>query len=221
MLKLGILISGRGSNMQALLDACAHPEFPAKVAIVIANKAEAAGLPRAAEAGIATAVVPHKDYATREAFEAAVDAALRAAAVDLVCLAGFMRVLTPWFVQRWQNKLINIHPSLLPKYPGLETHERALAAGDKEAGCTVHAVSAALDAGPIVVQAAVPVLDGDDVATLAARVLTVEHLAYPFAVRLLATGQAKIANNQIVFANNIRWPVWARIMVNRDDVVQA
>jgi phosphoribosylglycinamide formyltransferase 1 len=184
-LKLGILISGRGSNLQALIDACSAPDFPAEIVLVISNKAEAGGLARAEAAGIPSRTISHRE----PEFEARIDSALRASGVELVCLAGFMRVLSADFVARWHNRLINIHPSLLPAFPGLDTHRRALAAGVKETGCTVHFVSADVDAGPIILQEKVPVLLGDDEDRLAARVLAAEHRIYPQAVRLLAKGR--------------------------------
>lgn len=183
-LPLGILISGRGSNMQALVKAAAAEDYPARVAIVISNKADAAGLGWAAAQGIATAVIEHGDFASREAFDAAMTARLEEAGVKLVCLAGFMRLLTPGFVAHWENRLINIHPSLLPAFKGLHTHEAALKAGVKEHGCTVHLVTAELDSGPILAQARVPVLEGDTPDVLAARVLEQEHRIYPEAVKI-------------------------------------
>lgn len=190
--KVGVLISGRGSNLQALLDACAEPGFPAEIAIVISNVAGAYALERAARAGVPTLVISHKDFASRDAFDAAVDAALRRAGIDIVCLAGFMRLLTAGFTEAWRDRLINIHPSLLPSFKGLHTHERALAAGVRIHGCTVHVVRPELDDGPIIVQAAVPVLEGDTPDSLAARVLEQEHRIYPLALRLLAEGKAVV-----------------------------
>ncbi|MFN8723217.1 MAG: phosphoribosylglycinamide formyltransferase [Rhodospirillales bacterium] len=197
-LALGVLISGRGSNLQALIDACADPTFPARIAVVLSNRADAGGLDRAAAQGIPCAVVPHRDHPDREGFERAVDRVLRDAGVGLVCLAGFMRVLTPWFVGAWANRLINLHPSLLPAVPGLDTHRRALDAGVRFHGCTVHFVRADVDSGPIVVQAAVPVLPDDDEARLAARVLAAEHRCYPLAVRLVAEGRVRIVGGRAV-----------------------
>jgi len=192
-LKLGVLISGRGSNLQALIDACAAPDFPAEIALVLSNKADAFGLERAAKAGVPTAVVSHRDHpGDKPAFEAAMDARLREAGVELVCLAGFMRLLSEGFVERWRNRLINIHPSLLPSFKGLDTHERALAAGVRFHGCTVHFVRPAMDEGPIVAQAAVPVLPDDDAHALSERVLVSEHALYPHAVRLIAEGRARV-----------------------------
>mgnify|MGYP000096949951 CR=1 FL=1 len=191
-LKLGVLISGRGTNLQALLDATADPEFPAETALVLSNRADAAGLERARRAGVPTAAIDHKAYPDRPSFEAAMNAALEAASVDLVCLAGFMRLLTPTFVDRWAGRAINIHPSLLPAFPGLDTHARAIAAGARFAGATVHFLSAEMDAGPIVLQAATPVLPDDDADSLAARVLRAEHEIYVRAVRWIAEGRVRI-----------------------------
>ncbi len=190
MLKLAVLISGGGSNLQALIDACAAPDFPGKIVLVISNKPEAYGLQRAAAANILTSVVDHRDFAERKAFEVEMDRQLHELDVGLICLAGFMRVLTPWFVKRWQGRLINIHPSLLPAYPGVDIHKRVLAAGEKQSGCTVHYVVDDVDAGPIIIQQSVPVLPGDDESKLAARVLVVEHQIYPQAVRMIAEGKA-------------------------------
>ena len=203
-LKLAVLISGRGTNLQALVDACAADDFPAEIALVLSNRADAAGLTRAADAGIATAVVPHGDYPDRETFEDAVSDVIETSGAELVCLAGFMRVLTPGFVARWHNRLINIHPSLLPSFKGLDTHARALAAGVQLTGCTVHYVRAEVDAGPTIVQAAVPVLPGDDEEKLAARVLTAEHECYPLAVRLIAEGRAVVSGDDVTIAGPIK-----------------
>ncbi|BBF93276.1 phosphoribosylglycinamide formyltransferase [Blastochloris tepida] len=185
--KTAVLISGRGSNMAALIAAAAAPGFPAEIALVIANKAGAGGLALAAEAGIRTAVVESRPFGKdRAAFEAVLQAELEAAGIELVCLAGFMRVLTPAFVERWQGRMLNIHPALLPAFPGLDTHERALDAGVKIHGCTVHLVVPEVDSGPILAQAAVPVLPNDTPDTLAARVLAQEHVIYPAALARLA-----------------------------------
>lgn len=197
-LRLGVLISGRGSNLQALIDACADPGFPAKIVQVVSNKADAYGLERAAAAGIATQIISHKQFADRESFDKAMAATLEAAGVELVCLAGFMRLLSPWFVEAWRNRVINIHPALLPSFKGLDTHARALAAGVRVHGATVHVVRPAVDDGPILVQAAVPVRLDDTEATLAARVLAEEHRIYPLAVRLLAEGHLRIAGDQVL-----------------------
>jgi phosphoribosylglycinamide formyltransferase-1 len=178
--KLGILISGRGSNMEALLKAAQSPEWPCEPVLVLSNKPDAGGLEKGRAYGVPTAAVDHKTYGKdREAFERAMDAELKAAGVELIALAGFMRVLTPWFVNEWAGRLINIHPALLPKYPGVDTHNRALVAGDSVHGCTVHQVTAGVDEGPIIGSAEVDVLPGDTEQTLALRVLKAEHLLYP------------------------------------------
>lgn len=196
-LRLGVLISGRGSNLQALIDAAKDPDFPAEVALVISNKADAPGLDRARAAGIPALVIRPRDYADKPAHEAAMNAALEQAGVGLVCLAGFMRLLSPFFVERWCDRLINIHPSLLPAFPGLDTHEKALEAGVRFHGCTVHFVRVEMDTGPIIVQAAVPVTDDDTPDSLAARVLTQEHIAYPLAVRLIAEERVRVEGNRV------------------------
>ena len=190
--KVGVLISGRGSNLQALIDAAADPAFPAEIALVIANRPEAGGLERAAAAGIATQVIPHGDYPDRESFDAAMTAALEAAGVELVCLAGFMRLLSERFVGHWRDRMINIHPSLLPLLPGLETHARALDLGLRLHGCSVHFVRAEMDSGPLIGQAAVPVLADDDPESLAARVLEAEHKLYPACLKLVAEGRVTV-----------------------------
>ncbi|SEH32576.1 phosphoribosylglycinamide formyltransferase [Magnetospirillum fulvum] len=194
--KVGVLVSGRGSNLQALLDACADPTFPAEIALVISNVPGVLALERAQKAGVATAVIPHRDYPSREAFDAAMDLVLRAAGIDIVCLAGFMRLLSSEFVAGWQGAMLNIHPSLLPSFKGLHTHRQALEAGVKLHGCTIHLVTPDLDDGPILVQAAVPVQDDDDEDSLAARVLEQEHRAYPLALRLLAEGRVTVDGNR-------------------------
>mgnify|MGYP001210726147 CR=1 FL=1 len=199
-LRLGVLISGRGSNLQALIDAAAAPDYPAEVALVLSNKADAAGLGRAAAAGIPTRTVSHRGFPDRDSFDAALTAALEAAEVGLVCLAGFMRLLTPGFVEHWRDRLINIHPSLLPAFRGLDTHARALAAGVRFAGCTVHFVRPQMDEGPIILQAAVPVLPEDDADSLAARVLAAEHRCYPAAVRWIAEGRVRVEGERVRIA---------------------
>jgi formyltetrahydrofolate-dependent phosphoribosylglycinamide formyltransferase len=181
--RVGVLISGRGSNMEALIEAAKDPAYPAEVAMVVANNPDAGGLAKAAAEGIATAAIDHRPYrGDREAHERAVDAALRGAGVELVALAGYMRILTPWFVGAWRGRLLNIHPSLLPHFPGVDTHARAIAAGHERHGCSVHWVIDELDAGPVIAQAEVPVLPGDDPETLARRVLAEEHRLYPKAL---------------------------------------
>jgi phosphoribosylglycinamide formyltransferase-1 len=195
-----VLISGRGSNLETLIRACAAQDFPAAIALVISNRADAGGLAHAAQAKIASTVISHRDYASREAFETALTESLEAAGIELICLAGFMRLLTARFVDHWRDRLINIHPSLLPAFPGLDTHARALAEGVRLAGCTVHFVRAEMDHGPIIVQAAVPVLPGDDEAALAARVLAAEHRAYPLALKLVAAGRVKVVGERAEIA---------------------
>lgn len=197
MKRIVILISGRGSNMEALLRAQAAGELPVQIAAVISNRPDAKGLATAATAGIATAVVDHKAYASREAFDTALAACIDGFVPDLVVLAGFMRILTADFVSHYAGRLLNIHPSLLPSFPGLHTHQRALDEGVRIHGCTVHFVTPALDHGPVVIQAAVPVLDGDDEAVLAARVLAQEHRVYPQAVRWFAEGHLSLAGNRV------------------------
>jgi phosphoribosylglycinamide formyltransferase-1 len=204
--RVGVLISGRGSNLQALLDAARDPRYPAEIVSVISNRPGAPGLARAQQAGIPCRTVDHKLFSSREAFEAALDAALREDGVDLVCQAGFMRILTAAHVARWHDRLLNIHPSLLPAFPGLNTHARALAAGVRFHGCTVHVVRAELDAGPIIAQAVVPVLPGDDEAALAARVLAAEHQLYPRALALYAGGAARVAGERIVYDAALPFP---------------
>lgn len=191
--KIAVLISGRGSNLKSILDASADPEFPADVALVISNTPKAAGLDHARKAGVTEAIIDHRDFETREEFDAVLSERLRAANVDYVCLAGFMRMLSPGFVDEWRGRLINIHPSLLPAFRGLHVQERTLDAGVKIAGCTVHFVSADMDAGPIVGQAAVPVLPGDTVESLSARILEQEHRLYPACLRLIIDGRARIS----------------------------
>ncbi len=197
-LKLGILISGRGSNMVALAEACEAEDYPASVALVLSNRADAAGIERAREMGLATAVIPSRDFDDRESHEAEVTRALKQAGVDLVCLAGYMRILTPGFVETWRDRMINIHPSLLPALKGLNTHERALDMGLRISGCTVHYVRADMDDGPILVQAAVPVMPGDDADALAARVREAEHRIYLQAVRMIAGGQTRVAGVRVL-----------------------
>lgn len=196
-LKTAVLISGRGSNLQALVDAARDPSWPAEIALVLSNVPGAPGLARAAAAGIPAEALDHRAFASRERFENALDARLRAAGAELVCLAGFMRLLGAGFVGRWTDRLVNVHPSLLPAYRGLRCHERALADGARIAGCTVHFVRPEMDAGPIIVQAAVPVLDGDDAASLAERVLAAEHRCYPLAVRLIAENRVRVENERV------------------------
>lgn len=187
--RVGILISGRGSGMMSLIRAAQSPDFPAEIAVVLANRAEAGGLALARAEGIAGRAVPQRDFGRdRAAHEAALIVALEQEGVELVCLAGYMRLFTPLFVQRWAGRMLNIHPSLLPAFPGVDTHARALAAGVKLHGCTVHLVTEGMDEGPILAQAAVPVLAGDSEESLGARVLAQEHLLYPAALRRFVVG---------------------------------
>ena len=199
MKSIVILISGRGSNMELFLDAAASGALPVRVAAVLSNRPQAKGLEVAAAKGVATRVVDHQNYARREDFDAAMAAEIDSHAPDLVVLAGFMRILSDAFVEHYAGRLINIHPSLLPAYPGLHTHRRALEDGVRVHGCTVHFVTPTLDHGPIVIQAAVPVLDGDDEDSLAARVLVQEHQIYPLAVRWFAEGRLKLEDGRVVF----------------------
>lgn len=188
-----ILISGRGSNMAALLKAMAEPDYPASPALVFSNVADAEGLKNASGAGAPTAALDHRDYESREAFDRAMDVVITSHGAEVICLAGYMRVLSPWFCTKWAGRLINIHPSLLPAHKGLHTHRKALEAGDREHGCTVHFVTPGLDDGPAILQARVPVLPNDDEATLAKRVLAEEHRIYPQALALLVAGKARFA----------------------------
>ncbi len=201
MLTLGILISGRGSNMHALAQACAEPGFPARIGVVISNRPDAAGLARAAEAGLSTVALDHKAYESREAFDAAVEAALIAHQVDLVCLGGFMRIFSDAFAERWTGRIVNVHPSLLPLFPGLRPQRQALEAGVLISGASVHWVIPALDQGPLIGQAAVPVLPGDDEDTLSARILPTEHQLYPACIRMIAEGRARFEAGRTVFAD--------------------
>ena len=189
--KVGVLISGRGSNLKSLIEACADANYPAEIVLVISNVAEAGGLTHAANAGIPTKVIPHKGFASRDAFDAAINAALREAGVEIVCEAGFMRIHSESFVRQWEGRLINIHPSLLPAFKGTHVHERAITAGVKVSGCTVHFVAAEVDSGPIIAQSVVPVLDRDTPETLAARVLEEEHKLYPLALKRFIEGRVR------------------------------
>jgi phosphoribosylglycinamide formyltransferase 1 len=193
-LRVGVLISGRGSNLQALIEACGDPAYPAEIVLVVSDRPEAPGLGFAASAGIPAAVIPHRD---RQAFAAAAEALLREQRVELVCLAGFMRVLEPSFVEGWRDRMVNIHPSLLPSFRGLHAQRQALAAGVRFAGCTVHFVRVELDAGPIVGQAVVPVYPEDDEERLSLRILTVEHRLYPIVLRLIAEGRVSVIAEKV------------------------
>ena len=197
-LKVGVLISGSGTNLQALIDDCARAEAEREIVLVLSNRADAFGLTRAERAGLPHRVIDHRGYGSRAAFEQALSQALEASGVGLVCLAGFMRVLTAEFVERWRDRLINIHPSLLPAFKGLDTHARAIEAGVRFAGCTVHFVRPEVDNGPIIVQAAVPVLPDDTAETLAARVLREEHRCLPLAVRLIAERRVSLVGERCV-----------------------
>lgn len=204
--RVAILISGRGSNMVSLVEAAKAPDYPAEIALVLSNRPEAGGLAYASEAGIPARAIDHRAYPDRASFDAALDAALRAAGIELVVLAGFMRIFTPGFVEAWAGRMINIHPSLLPLFRGTHTHAQALAAGVRLHGCTVHYVVPELDAGPIVAQAAVPVMSGDDPDTLAARILVQEHRLYPAALALVASGRASLQDGRVVFAKGTDGP---------------
>ena len=195
--RVAILISGRGSNMVALIEAAKDRTYPAEIALVVSNDPAAEGLKRAAAEGIRTSVVDHRKFGKdREAFERALQDELQAHRIELVCLAGFMRLLTPWFVRQWDGRLLNIHPALLPAFKGLDTHARAIAAGATQHGATVHFVVPEMDSGPIIAQTAVPVRSGDTEATLAARVLEVEHRIYPQALKLVAEGRVRVADGR-------------------------
>src|SRR5579872_1086836 len=193
--RVAVLISGRGSNMAALIEAAAAPDYPAEIALVVSNRPDAAGLTRAQAVGVPTAVIDHRPFGNdRESFERVLDGELEAQRIDLICLAGFMRLLSPWFVERWSGRMLNIHPALLPQFKGLDTHRRALEAGATRHGATVHFVVPEMDSGPIVAQDSVPVLADDTQASLAARVLAVEHRLYPQALHLVAEGRATLAS---------------------------
>jgi phosphoribosylglycinamide formyltransferase 1 len=196
--RVGVLISGRGSNLQALIDASRAADYPAEIVVVIANVPGAQGLARAEAAAIPTLTINHKPFPSRDAFDAALDEALKEARVELLCNAGFMRLHTPGFVERWRDRHLNIHPSLLPAFRGLDTHARVLAAGCKLSGCTVHFVRSEMDQGPIVAQAAVPVLGDDTPDSLAARVLVAEHRLYPHALALVASGAIYIKGERVL-----------------------
>ncbi|MDP6689071.1 MAG: phosphoribosylglycinamide formyltransferase [Alphaproteobacteria bacterium] len=200
-LKVAILISGRGSNMAALIEAMQPDDFPAEVVLVLSNQPDAAGLEIARAANIPTEVLKHGDFDSREAFDAAMTEVLAAAGVRLICLAGFMRLLSTEFCQRWRDRIINIHPSLLPAFKGLHVHERMLEAGVRIAGCTVHFVRPAMDEGPILVQATVPIAADDTADSLSARILEQEHRIYPLAVRLIAEGKARAAGASVALDN--------------------
>lgn len=194
-LKVAVLISGRGSNLQALISASSAPDYPAEIVLVVSNRPEAQGLFRAQAAGISTAVVEPRDFPDKISFDRAMTEVLESSGTEFICLAGFMRLLSPQFVDHWRDRMINIHPSLLPLFPGLDTHRRALDAGVRLHGCSVHFVRQEMDSGPIIGQAAVPVLGGDDPESLSGRVLEAEHLLYPWCLELVAKGRVKVAGD--------------------------
>jgi phosphoribosylglycinamide formyltransferase 1 len=201
--RVGVLISGRGSNLGALIEACKAPDYPAKIVLVISNLPSAQGLLRAESALIPALVINHKDFATREGFDAALDTALNEAGVELLCNAGFMRLHSEGFVASWRNRHLNVHPSLLPAFRGLHSHARVLEAGATITGCTVHFVRPEMDTGPIVAQAAVPVLPDDTPESLGARVLDAEHRLYPHALRLVASGEVRVEDEHVVRTTQI------------------
>ena len=198
-LKLGVMISGSGTNLQALIDACAKDNFPAEVSVVISNRPSAQGLERAQKAGIDAVCVDHTEFENRADFETAIHECLKEHDVELVCLAGFMRILNADFVNRWKDRMINIHPSLLPSYKGLHTHARAIEDGVRFGGCTIHFVRPEMDDGPIIMQAAVPISDGETEDSLAEKILRYEHQMYPAAVRLIAEGKVRVSARKCVF----------------------
>jgi phosphoribosylglycinamide formyltransferase-1 len=197
--RVAVLISGRGSNMAALVEAAKEQNYPAEIVLVVSNRPNAEGIAYARKAGIATTIIDHADYGqNRMAFEQALQAVLEGSGIEIVCLAGFMRLLTPWIIARWEGRMLNIHPALLPNFKGLHTHEQALAGGAKTHGATVHFVTADMDAGPIVCQASVPVTDGDTAESLAGRVLAVEHKIYPLALKWLAEGKVRVVDGKSI-----------------------
>ena len=204
--RIGVLISGRGSNLKSLIDACQDPDYPVQIALVVSNRPKAGGLQHAADASLPHNTIDHRDYDDREAFEDALDQALKAAKVKYVVLAGFMRILTETFVDRWRDRIINIHPSLLPAFRGVDVHARVLEAGVRFTGCTVHYVRPELDDGPIIGQAVTPVHPEDDEASLAARVLELEHTLYPVCIRRVVEGRARIVENRVPLDEDERAP---------------
>ncbi len=198
-LNLAVLISGRGSNLQSLIDAARDPGFPARISVVISNKPDAYGLTRAQDAGIPVEMIDHKLYKSRENFEAVMQEKLDAYNIDLLCSAGFMRILTPGFVLSWEGRMVNIHPSLLPDFKGLHPQAQALAAGVAQSGCSIHYVIPGVDEGPVILQRRVDILPGDTEESLSARILEQEHIAYPEAVRMIANGRVCYRNGQAVF----------------------
>ncbi len=201
-MKLAVLVSGRGSNLQALIDACKAKDFPAEIVLVLSNKADAYGLVRAQDAGIPTAVLSPKNFTERESFDAAMSEMISEAGAELVCLAGFMRLLSDGFVRTWRDRLINIHPSLLPSYKGLHVHERAIEDGARFSGCTVHFVRPAMDEGPIIAQAVVVVHPNDTPDDLAARILEQEHVIYPAAVKFIAEGRVRVIAERVLIQDH-------------------
>lgn len=198
-LRLAVMISGSGTNLQALIDACSEPDYPAEIKVVISNRPAAKGLDRARSAGIKAIAIDHKEFENRETFEDAIHECLKEHDTQLVCLAGFMRILNADFVNRWRDRMINIHPSLLPSYKGLHTHERAIEDGVRFGGCTIHYVRPEMDNGPILMQAAVPISADETPETLAGKILIYEHRMYPEAVRMIAEGRARVSGNKVVF----------------------
>jgi phosphoribosylglycinamide formyltransferase 1 len=196
-LKVGVLVSGTGTNLQALIDACMNPNYPAQIGVVVSNKQDAYALERARQANIPTVILEHKQYKTREAFDRAMDAALKKYHIEFVCLAGFMRLLSPWFVESWHNKLINTHPSLLPAFKGVNAQQQALDYGVKITGCTLHFVRSEMDVGPIIMQIPVPVKEGDTVRQLQERILVEEHRCYTQALRWIAEGKITIVDEHV------------------------
>ena len=213
-MRTAILISGRGSNMQSLVNAASAPHFPAQISLVISNRGDSPGLNWARKKGINSKLIDHRNYSERDTFEKELDRNLVGEGIELICLAGFMRLLTGEFVSRWHNRILNIHPSLLPAYKGLNTHQRVIDDGVKFTGCTVHFVRPEMDKGPILAQAVVPVLPNDNAEILAARVMVAEHKCYPFALRLVASGKTKIAKNIVLVENSTNLEV---VIMNPDD----
>jgi phosphoribosylglycinamide formyltransferase-1 len=209
--RAAVLISGRGSNLQALIESCARPGASAKIALVLSDRADAAGLERAQAAGVPVQVLEGGRSGQREALDHALCGILQAAGIEIVCLAGFMRILGPAFVERWRDRVLNVHPSLLPAFRGLDVHRRVLEAGVRFAGCTVHFLRADVDAGPIIVQGVVPVHQDDTEATLAARVLAAEHRCYPLALELVASGRARVEGDRVLI-DGVKTP--AALLVN-------
>lgn len=201
--RTAILISGRGSNMRALAEAARAPDYPAGIVLVVSNRKDAAGIEWAKANGLTTSIIDQKAHPSRESFEVELQSALKTANVELIALAGFMRLMTPAFVEHWQDRMINIHPSLLPSFKGLHAHEQAIAAGVKISGCSVHFVRAEMDTGPIIAQAAVPVLPDDTPEALSTRILKAEHALYPMALKLVASGKARVESNKVFISEHV------------------